>query len=241
MSPCPRAIDTGAYVLGALEPQEHEAFAEHLRTCDQCRREVEDLRVAAEALPLTAEPVDPPSELRERIMDVVRAEARPQDDAGRRERRDRGAARARRRRLGGASRAALAVAACALLALGVAAGLLLGTDENGGGGGERAVRAQVAVAGASGTLRVEDNGDARLVVRGLPAPPPGRVYQVWRKQPGVEAPQPTDALFSVSRDGTATVDVPGGVKGVEQVLVSDEPKRGSPAPTGDVVLTARPA
>jgi anti-sigma factor RsiW len=34
MSPCPRAIDTGAYVLGALEPEEHEAFAEHLRTCD---------------------------------------------------------------------------------------------------------------------------------------------------------------------------------------------------------------
>ena len=103
------------------------------------------------------------------------------------------------------------------------------------------MQAKVAVAGASGTLRVEDNGDAQLVVRGLPAPPAGRVYQVWRKQPGATLPQPTDALFSVSRDGTATVDVPGGVKGVEQVLVSDEPKRGSRAPTGEVVLTATPA
>ena len=237
MSPCPRAIDTGAYVLGALEPEEHEAFAEHLRTCDQCRREVEELRVAAEALPLTAEPVDPPPELRDRIMQVVHAEARAPDDAGRHERRGRGAARARRRRLGGAGRVPLAVAACALLALGVAAGLLLGDT----GGGERSVQARVAVAGASGTLHVQDNGDAQLVVRGLPAPPPGRVYQVWRKQPGAKVPKPTDALFSVSRDGTATVDVPGGGEGVDQVLVSDEPKRGSRVPTGDVVLTASPA
>jgi anti-sigma factor RsiW len=240
MSPCPRAIDTGAYVLGALEPEEREAFAEHLRTCDQCRREVDELRVAAEALPLTAEPLDPPAELRGRIMDVVRGEAAPRDEAGRRERRDRAAARARRRRVGGIGRAPLAVAACALLAIGVAAGLLLG-DEDGGPAGERSVRAQVAVAGASGTLRVDADGDAQLVVRGLPAPPEGRVYQVWRKRPGVEVPQPTDALFSVSRDGTATVDVPGGVEGVEQVLVSDEPRRGSRVPTGEVVLTATPA
>jgi anti-sigma-K factor RskA len=238
MSPCPRAIDTGAYVLGALEPQEREAFAEHLRTCDQCRREVEELRVAAEALPLTAEPVDPPPELRDRIMELVRAEARAPDDAGRRERRGRAAGRARRRRLGGAGRVPLAVAACALLALGVAVGLLVG---GGGEPSERAVQAKVAVAGASGTLHVSDNGDAQLVVRGLPAPPPGRVYQVWRKQPGAKVPQPTDALFSVSRDGTATVDVPGGIKGVDQVLVSDEPRRGSRVPTGDVVLTASPA
>ena len=238
MSPCPRAIDTGAFVLGALEPQEHDAFAEHLRTCDQCRREVEELRVAAEALPLTAEPVDPPPELRDRIMDVVRAEARTPDDAGRRERRGRAAARARRRRAGGVGRIPLAVAACALLALGVAVGVLVG---GGGEAGERAVQAKVAVAGASGTLHVSDNGDAQLVVRGLPAPPPGRVYQVWRKQPGAKVPKPTDALFSVRRDGTATVDVPGGVKGVDQVLVSDEPKRGSRVPTGDVVLTASPA
>jgi len=103
------------------------------------------------------------------------------------------------------------------------------------------VQAKVAVAGASGTLHDSDNCDAQLVVRGLPAPPPGRVYQVWRKQPGAKVPKPTDALFSVSRDGTATVDVPGGVKGVDQVLVSDEPKRGSRVPTGDVVLTASPA
>jgi anti-sigma-K factor RskA len=238
VSPCPRAIDTGAFVLGALEPEERAAFSEHLHSCDHCRREVSELRVAAEALPLTAEPVDPPPELRDRIMAVVRAEAPAPDEAARRERRDRAAGRARGRRLA-VGRAPLAVAACALLALGVALGVLAGGDD--GGGDARSVPAEVAVAGASGTLRVEDDGDARLVVRGLPAPPAGRVYQVWRQVPGEDAPRPTDALFSVSRDGTATVDVPGGVDGVERVLVSDEPRRGSRAPTGEVVLTASPA
>jgi len=239
MSPCPRAIDTGAYVLGALEPDEHAAFTEHLRGCDHCRREVSELRVAAEALPLTAEPLDPPAQLHDRIIEVVRAEARGSDEAARRGRRRRAAGRARGRRLA-VGRAPLAVAACALLALGVALGALVSGGED-GGPGARTVQADVAVPAASGTLRVQDDGDARLVVRGLPAPPAGRVYQVWRQRPGEDVPRPTDALFSVSREGTATVDVPGGVDGVERVLVSDEPRRGSRVPTGRVVLTAAPA
>jgi anti-sigma-K factor RskA len=243
MSPCPRGIDTGAYVLGALEPQEHEAFAEHLRSCDHCRREVAELRVAAEALPLTAEPLDPPDALRSRIMEVVRADADERAHAqGEQRRGARARARVRGSRLRGLrlAPAPLAIAACALLALGVAIGLLAG----GGGeskGGERAVQALVAVPGAHGTLVVGAGGGARLQVRGLPAPPAGRVYQVWRQMPGGGTPQPTDALFSPSRDGTATVSVPGGVKGVQRVLVSDEPRGGSRAPTGRVVLTASPA
>ena len=68
---------------------------------------------------------------------------------------------------------------------------------------------------ARARVDVLDDGDkAILRVAGLPSPGPGRVYQVWRKQPGAKVPKPTDALFSVSRDGTATVDVPGGVEGV---------------------------
>ena len=71
----------------------------------------------------------------------------------------------------------------------------------------------------------------------LPAPPDGRVYQVWVDRGG-PAPEPTDALFSVSRDGSAHVDVPGSLDGVRAVMVTDEPPRGSDSPTGNVVLTA---
>ena len=68
----------------------------------------------------------------------------------------------------------------------------------------------------------------------------GRVYQVWIKRPGRTAPEPTDALFDV-RGGRATVEVPGGVDGVEQVLVTDEPNGGSAAPTRDPVVIAQSA
>ncbi len=63
---------------------------------------------------------------------------------------------------------------------------------------------------------------------------------MWLKRPGRAAPEPTNALFDV-RDGTATVDVPGGVKGVDQVLVTAEPNGGSAAPTRPPVVIAQAA
>ena len=84
-------------------------------------------------------------------------------------------------------------------------------------------------------------GDDRttLRVRGFPAPPRGRVYQVWLKRPG-RPPDPTTALFT-TRGGDATVEVPGSVEGVDQVLVTAEPDGGSQAPTRDPVIIASPA
>jgi hypothetical protein len=53
---------------------------------------------------------------------------------------------------------------------------------------------------------------------------------VWTKH-GADAPKPTDALFRPSRDGHASVMVPGGMDGVDEVLVTHEPDGGSMAPT----------
>ena len=74
----------------------------------------------------------------------------------------------------------------------------------------------------------------------LPPPPAGHVYQVWLDRGG-KAPEPTSALFSTRRDGTASVDVPGSLEGVRAVMVTDEPSGGSPKPTGRIILTASPA
>ena len=127
-----------------------------------------------------------------------------------------------------------ALAACVVLALGVAGGVLLSA-----GDGFREVDAQVALNGASGTLRIEDDGDARLTLLDMPSPPDGRVYQVWLLGEG-EAPSPTDALFVPGRDGTARVDVPGDVAGARQVLVTAEPLGGSDRPTSQPVVQASP-
>jgi len=125
-----------------------------------------------------------------------------------------------------------------LIGLGVGAGALL---SKGSGESARTVQAQVvAPAAPAARASLTVSGDrATLDVRGFPAPPSGRVYQVWLKRPGRD-PAPTNALFSV-RDGRATVRVPGHLRGVDQVLVTDEPDGGSARPTRQPVIIAQPA
>jgi hypothetical protein len=76
---------------------------------------------------------------------------------------------------------------------------------------------------------------AELVVAGLPEPPVGEVYEVWTESPG-EPPRATDALFTVASDGSGSVDVPGSLRGVAEVMVTIEPLGGSPFPTSLAVL-----
>jgi anti-sigma factor RsiW len=263
MSWCEHHDDAGAWVLGALPEDERERFAAHLAGCEACRREVAELQMVADTLPHAAVQVAPPPELKERIMSAVRAEpdavaapgaeadaaaarvaaegepAAPVPPAPAERARPAKPARERwwRRPFLALGPLPAAAAAAVLIALGVAGGVLLSN----GGSSQRTVQAQVvapAAPAARASLTLEGD-QATLNVRNFPAPPRGRVYQVWLKRPG-RTPDPTNALFDV-RDGSATVDVPGGVKGVEQVLVTDEPDGGSQAPTRAPVVIAQPA
>jgi anti-sigma-K factor RskA len=220
------ADSVGAYMLGALPDAERVDFEGHLATCPICREDVDRLRLAADALPASPPQLEPPPELRDRIMAVVRSEADVPE----------------RRRFGwrGFSlpplRPAFALAATvAALAAGVAGGLALSGD---GGPGTRTLAAQVSDGAASARLVVRgDHGT--LVARRLPAAEAGRIYQVWLKRPGRRVPEPTNALFGVRRDGSASVDVPGSLDGVEAVMVTSEPTGGSESPTRKPLVIAR--
>jgi anti-sigma-K factor RskA len=231
--------DIGAYLLGALPEAERERFEAHLESCSACRAEVEALRVASEALPASVAQISPPPELKGRIMAVVHAEAEllaaasgPRADQPERSR------RAGRLSWLPSLRPAVAIGAVACaLAAGVGVGIAV--DD---GASERTVVASVdssRLRGAEAKLVVGDR-DSRLVMSGMPAPPERRVYQVWLARPG-KPPQPTSALFVPRSDGSGTVSVPGSLKGVDQVLVTDEPVGGSPAPTRPPVIAASPA
>ena len=63
------------YVLGALTDDELQNYEAHLQQCATCRDEVEYLRVAAEALPVSPPPMLPPPALKARIMAEVEREA----------------------------------------------------------------------------------------------------------------------------------------------------------------------
>jgi len=94
----------------------------------------------------------------------------------------------------------------------------------------------VRAPGASGWLRLS-GGHAELTLAGMPQTNLGRVYEVWVERSG--APEPTDALFTVTSRGAATVGVPVGVPGARAVLVTSEPLGGSRVPTTPPMVIAR--
>jgi hypothetical protein len=90
------------------------------------------------------------------------------------------------------------------------------------------------VPGAAVSLRQVD-GRAELVVSGMPQPALGKIYEVWLLR-GASTFAPTDALFGVTSRGSGSVDVPGNLHGVREVLVTSEPLGGSSHPTSAPLL-----
>ena len=216
--------DTAAYVLGALEPAEAEAFRDHLRECVVCRDEVAAFRETVDGLAASAPQYQASKELRRRVTTAVRKDASKRLPTAHR-RRD-GLARWR-------PRAVPPLAALATAAL-IAVAVLLGVDlTSGGSGNPRAVAASVGDA----EVRVI-GGHAELIVHHLPAPPAGRIYELWIRR-GTRPPQPTNTLFSVTARGTAAIGVPGSVRGVTAILVTAEPAGGTQVPTTTPVVLAR--
>ena len=112
--------DVGAYLLGALNDLERQAFERHLRGCAECQEELARLRPAADALPGSVQQFEPPARLKASLMEVVEREARA----------ERGSAPPSRRRGSASSIASRVVAAVLLLGLVVGFGVAqLGGDE----------------------------------------------------------------------------------------------------------------
>ncbi|HEV2820195.1 MAG TPA: anti-sigma factor [Solirubrobacteraceae bacterium] len=232
---CPCREDTGAWVLGALPEEEARTFATHLKVCADCRDEVAQLQAGADVLPRAVRQVAAPPVVRDRVMAVVESEASLLAAAS--EPVDRTAPRPARWKdwAFGVRPAVAAAVACALLALSIGAGVLAGDGES---ISQTTASVTENLPSTEAVLRVED-GDATLRVDGLPAPEKDRDYQVWLKPPG-EDPRPAGALFVPSSEGKATVEIPADVRGLEAVLVTNEPAGGSPAPTSDPIIAAEP-
>jgi anti-sigma-K factor RskA len=215
--------DVAAYALGALEPAEADAFAHHLETCAVCRDELEAFQQVVDLLPMTAPAFKASPKLRRRLRRAIADEPHPVAAAPSRPRRSWRPEWLPRPVLGVA--AGLAVIAVALV-------IVL----SGGGSGSRVVEAQVTGHG-SASLQISGHR-AELIVQHLPAPPSGKIYEVWLVH-GKQAPQPTSALFDVNADGNSDVVVPGSLEGVSQVLVTPEPAGGSKVPTHAPVIAAQ--
>lgn len=230
---CRHCDDAGPWVLGALDDEDACAFAEHLESCPICRLEVAELQVVADVLPMAAPQLVPPPALKSRIMEVVESEAQLLRAAGPEADRPVAAAgdRERPRFLSWLRPLPVAVLATALLALGVVAGVLLS------GGEDTTSHPGFGPKGAQVALRVTGEHGV-LDLRGMPAAPNGRVYQVWLVH-GKDKPRPTHTLFTVPSDGRARVEILESLKDTDQVLVTTEPPGGSEQPTSAPLMGAK--
>jgi anti-sigma-K factor RskA len=227
------AANAAPYVLGALTDDEHEEFVRHLESCAICREEVAALQVVASSLPAAVPQLSSSGDLKARVMATVHQEAslhRPAvaDGAGERApRRSRAAWMGWRPALAGAGVAAVVVA---LVAVALSSG---GSSTS----SVRLIHAEVHAPRASATVRVS-GGHAELDVADLPQAAPDRVYEVWIKRSSGTV-QPTDALFTVSNSGKASVGVPGSVTNATAIMVTSEPLGGSSVPTSSPLIVAR--
>jgi anti-sigma factor RsiW len=234
--------DAGAYLLGALPALEAEVFERHLMGCDTCRDEIARLRPAAEALPRAVDSFEPPASLKASLMEIVESEAGVRREPARPAAPEPASNRPgwlARGLAGLRPRPALALATVALL-MGVALGFGL-IEGRGSGDGTHEVTASVdrtRLPGGSARLEVADGQDrpATLRVTGVPMPEHGEVYEVWVERDGEV--RPAGALFAVSRDGRGTAAIPGGVEGVDRVMVTREHAGGADHPTETPVISA---
>lgn len=74
MSGCDLRDDAVGHAFSALEPDEDRALAAHLPHCAICRRAHDEAMDVVAALGRAVPPVEPPTDLRARILDAARAE-----------------------------------------------------------------------------------------------------------------------------------------------------------------------
>ena len=217
--------DLAAYALGALPPDDAAELERHLEGCEACRQQLRWLSPAVDVLPAAVAQRSPPERLRENLMEVVRSEA---IDAPR-------PARARApwwRSLGAlVMRPAAGIAAVILVVAGIGAGYLLrGPDSS-----ETTLVQGEALTSAPASATLERDGDtSTLHVHQMPPIGPDKVYEVWVQRGQRLEPVST---FVLSADGTAEAAVPGSLSGGQAVLVTREPRGGSPQPTTEPLLS----
>lgn len=254
---------SGAYVLGAVTPEERQAAREHLATCESCARLERELRAVVDLLPLSATQVTPSPALKERLLASIRQEQNRVIPI------ERGSRGQRRRRPGWGTRL-LAVAAIVLLMLfggmtawnvsllhqtttlqsrntqlGQQVTALQGTRNS----QEQTIRslerevAQVYTIKGTGTaqlatgslLYIPQKDITVLELHGLPKLHGTQIYQGWL----IHGKTPFSIGMLTVQNGIASLTFPGNISGYQVAAVSQEPgpSLSKNAPVGPVIAT----
>jgi anti-sigma-K factor RskA len=218
-----RSDEIAAYLLGALETGEAAELERHLAGCEECRTELEWLRPAVQLLPESVERIEAPQELRGRLMEQVRAGTGHAVPATRQRTRA-------GRILGWSLRPVVGLTALLLVVAGVAAYAIGGSGSDDGG-------TTTVVSGRSPGVTAEmvrDGGSGTLHLANLDQLSRDEVLQAWVQRG--ERIESAKTLFVPNPDGTASATI-DDMDGVNTVMVTAEPRGGSPQPTGKPIVS----
>jgi hypothetical protein len=231
---------TGAYAANAIDDASELArFENHMRHCQQCAGEVRGMSETATRLAFAASQPAPP-QLRERVLAAISRTRQLPPSVEHHRMRSRPAWRPRPRL------AWVVAAACLVVAIGLAAGLLTVQRQlDQARTREAAVAAVLAAPDARAVTRPVTSGGTATVVfslrrhslivtsAGLPSLPPGKVYQLWLLGP--PRVRPAGLLPAQVQGTSAPVLVAGLVKG-DEVGLTVEPAPGTRKPTTTPIL-----
>jgi hypothetical protein len=220
----------GLAALRALEGDELSEFEAHARGCQRCQALERADREAVALLGLAAPEMDPSPGFKERLMQRAAAElaarpaepeAKPEPEPERRE------PIPLRPRVVPFRRPAWVASLAAVLVIALAgAGTYSYMNQ---------VVTSVALSGSAqgqAVVQVKRSGAASLLLRGLPNPPAGYVYEAWIIPPN-QAPIPAGTTST----GQAELPLSGQVAGTT-VAITQEVAPGVNAPTSTPILAA---
>jgi anti-sigma-K factor RskA len=247
-----------ARALSALDAAEARALNDHLAGCAECRIELQEWEATAAAMAVSANPMEPSPEVRERILNEVRndlsnSQVIPFRSATRNV---------------WTSFGSLGAMAAVILVTALIAGLVVLWRQNRAAQEElRTLSEQLertqrerdqsneffklvtspgarvmelagtpAASGASAKLAYDKTGHAMLVAHGLPRVPQGKEYQLWFIVSG-KPPMPGKSFApDDSGSATATDQMPEVALDADVFAITLEPAGGVDSPTGAMYL-----
>jgi anti-sigma-K factor RskA len=232
-----------AHALSTLDAADERVLSKHLAECDECRRELADWEATAASLALSANPMEPSPEVREKILTQIRSEKSGSESVSK-VLRFKNTQRNLWNSLGSLGSIAAVIVFGALIvsvfvlyqqnrelreqneffqlltAPGSRMAELSGTPE---------------AANATAMLAYDRNGRAMLITQGLPRAPEGKQYQLWfivgnNPLPG-KAFTPDISGRTMMKD-----EVPEAARHSAIFAVTLEPTGGVRSPTGSIYL-----
>lgn len=245
------------YFNDDLDDKEKRAFEGHLKECEDCREELEELKALTEDLPFASEPVNPPEGMKERVLANVlqeeqidvekqqpKTDRNPPEVAPLPNRDDRQPKKKR------SWWTPLLAAALLLSLIGNAYGLFTGNqnEENGGKKESKIANALQSVqlqpkalknsSGNATMIEGQKGVDVVVQVKNMKALKGDETYQVWLLEDG----KPSRAgTFVPDQNGAGAVSYSmknAGDHDWDQIAITLEPTPDSKTPQGDIVLAS---